>query len=51
MLVANQKLVKQALANVSLESLGLSKQLNDMLKQVSKNKSIDTTSLLKALRG
>lgn len=51
MLVTDKKFVEQAIANIKLESLPLSKALIDKLKKSKSNGKLDTTALLKSLRG
>lgn len=47
----SQNAVTQAIANIKLESLSLSKEVLDLLDRALSDSSIDTTYILNLLRG
>ncbi|CDT07753.1 hypothetical protein [Vibrio coralliirubri] len=49
--ITNPNAVVQALANIKLESLSLSKEIKELLDKALLDDSIDTTYLLNLLRG
>lgn len=49
--ITNKNAVIQALANIKLESLFLSKEITELLNKALTDDSIDTTYLLNLLRG
>lgn len=48
--ITDENAVKQALANIQLESLSLSKETLELIHLALKNQSIDTTYILNLLR-
>ncbi len=51
MTITDHNAVRQALANIKLESLNLSKEVVALLNEALTDKTIDTTLILNSLRG
>lgn len=51
MLITNQNAVVQALANIKLESLSLSADVLELINKALTDKTVDTTYILKLMRG